>query len=153
VENAANFKHIIRILNTNIDGKRLVPYAIRAIRGIGRRFAITLCKKARIDTTKRAGELSEAEVNKITEVIANPEGHGFPQWFLNRRKDMKDGKYEQVTSNDLDTKLREDIERMKKVRMHRGLRHWWNLKVRGQHTKSTGRHGAAIGYQGKKKSS
>ena len=28
---------------------------------------------------------------------------------------------------------------MKKVKMHRGLRHYWGLKVRGQHTKTTGR--------------
>lgn len=53
LEKVDTFKHIIRILNTNIDGKRLVPYAIRAIKGVGRRFAITLCKKARIDPTKR----------------------------------------------------------------------------------------------------
>jgi small subunit ribosomal protein S18e len=28
---------------------------------------------------------------------------------------------------------------MKKIRAHRGLRHWWNVRVRGQHTCSTGR--------------
>lgn len=107
--------------------------------------------RRRLDS--RAGELSEEEISKIQEVISNPQAHGFPTWFLNRRRDFKDGKFEQVTSNDLDTKLRDDIERMKKIRQHRGLRHWWNLKVRGQHTKSSGRAGAAIGYQGKKKSS
>jgi small subunit ribosomal protein S18e len=28
---------------------------------------------------------------------------------------------------------------MKKIRAHRGLRHWWGVRVRGQHTCSTGR--------------
>jgi small subunit ribosomal protein S18e len=30
---------------------------------------------------------------------------------------------------------------MKKIRLHRGLRHYWQIKVRGQHTKTTGRGG------------
>lgn len=34
---------------------------------------------------------------------------------------------------------------MKKIRIHRGLRHHWLLKVRGQHTNSTGRRGVTIG--------
>ena len=31
---------------------------------------------------------------------------------------------------------------MKRVRLHRGLRHYWGIRVRGQHTKTTGRHRA-----------
>jgi len=31
IENVDNFKHILRILNTNIEGTRTVPYAIEAI--------------------------------------------------------------------------------------------------------------------------
>ena len=34
---------------------------------------------------------------------------------------------------------------MKKIRTHRGLRHYWGLKVRGQRTKTTGRRGATVG--------
>ena len=44
----------------------------------------------------------------------------------------------------LDTKMREDLERLKKIRNHRGLRHYWGLRVRGQHTKTTGRRGAYL---------
>ncbi|KAF6155801.1 hypothetical protein GIB67_039132 [Kingdonia uniflora] len=36
-------------------------------------------------------------------------------------------------------KLRDDLERLKKIRNYRGLRHYWGLRVRGQHTKTTGR--------------
>jgi small subunit ribosomal protein S18e len=46
--------------------------------------------------------------------------------------------------------MREDLERMKKIRCHKGLRHFWGLKVRGQHTKSTGRRGACMGVVKKK---
>ncbi len=31
----------------------------------------------------------------------------------------------QVMANVLDNKLREDLERLKKIRAHRGLRHYW----------------------------
>lgn len=41
--------------------------------------------------------------------------------------------------------MREDLERMRKARIHRGLRHMWGLRVRGQHTKTTGRRGRTVG--------
>ena len=46
--------------------------------------------------------------------------------------------------------MRENLERMKKTRSNRGLRHYWGLKVRGQHTKTTGRRGATLGVIKKK---
>ncbi len=41
----ANFQHILRVLNTNIDGKRNVMFALTAIKGIGRRYANLVLKK------------------------------------------------------------------------------------------------------------
>jgi small subunit ribosomal protein S18e len=40
---------------------------------------------------------------------------------------------------------------MKKIKSHKGIRHHWGLKVRGQHTKTTGRRGATVGVERKKK--
>jgi hypothetical protein len=51
----AEFQHILRLLNTNVDGKHKVMYAMTAIRGIGRRFSNVVCKKAEVDMKKRAG--------------------------------------------------------------------------------------------------
>jgi small subunit ribosomal protein S18e len=116
-----------------------------SIKGIGRRFANLICKKADIDINKRAGELNEDEIETLKTIIANPLQFNIPKWFLNRRRDRKDGKTSQLVSNILDTKMREDYERMKKIRLHRGLRLYWNIKVRGQHTKTTGRHGKIVG--------
>lgn len=56
----------------------------------------------------------------------------------------------QIISNNLETKLREDLEILKKIRAHRGLRHYWGLRVRGQHTKTTGRRGRTVGVSKKK---
>ncbi len=64
----------------------------------------------------RAGELSEDEVNNLTNILNDPVGNGIPAWFLNRQRDFKDGTTTQLASNALDTKLREDLERMKKIR-------------------------------------
>lgn len=60
-------------------------------------------------------------------VMSNPRQYKIPDWFLNRQKDVKDGRYSQVLSNALDNKLREDLERLKKIRAHRGLRHYWGF--------------------------
>ena len=49
------FQHILRLLNTNVDGKHKVMFAMTAIRGIGRRFSNVVCKKAEVDMKKRAG--------------------------------------------------------------------------------------------------
>merc|ERR1711922_41146 len=129
------FQHILRILNTNIDGRIKVMFAITSIKGVGRRYANIVLKKADIEVTKRAGELSDEEVEKLITIMANPRQYKIPDWFLNRQKDIKDGKYSQVTSNMLEKKLRD----------HRGLRHYWGLRVRGQHTKTTGRRGRTVG--------
>ena len=91
-----------------------------------------------------AGELTEEEIENLKTIIASPLQFSIPQWFLNNQKDHKDGKYSQTVSNQLDTKLRDNFERMKKMRLHRGLRHYWNLRVRGQHTKTTGRRGKTV---------
>ena len=133
------FQHILRILNTNVEGKRNVVFGLTKIKGLGRRFADLICKKAEIDVNKRAGELSADEIEKLVAIIQNPRQFKVPLWFLNRQKDFKTGKYSQVFAQNFDAKLRDDIERMKKIRAHRGLRHWWGVRVRGQHTCSTGR--------------
>ncbi|BDA42688.1 40S ribosomal protein S18 [Coccomyxa sp. Obi] len=144
------FQHILRVLNTNVDGKQKIMFAMTAIRGIGRRFANIACKKAEVDMGKRAGELSAAELEQLMVIVANPRTFKIPDWFLNRQKDHKDGKNSQLTSSALDTKLREDLERLKKIRNHRGLRHYWGLRVKGQHTKTTGRRGRTVGVAKKR---
>jgi len=143
-----DFQHILRVLNTNIDGRRKVWVALTSIQGIGRRFAIMCCKKAEVDISKRAGELTNDEIERIVAIINNPAQFKIPSWFLNRKKDYKDGKDSQAVANGLHSKLRDDIDRLKKIRTNRGLRHWWGVRVRGQHTCTTGRGGRTVGILG-----
>jgi ribosomal protein S13 len=138
------------VLNTNIDGKIKIAYALTSIKGIGRRFAVLCCKKADVDTNRRAGTLSNDEIARLVAIMQNPTQFKIPEWFLNRQKDPKDGKYTQSISNVCEQKLRDDLEKLKKIRAHRGLRHMWGLRVRGQHTKTTGRRGRTVGVSKKK---
>jgi small subunit ribosomal protein S18e len=146
----------LRLLNTNVDGKRKVMYALTEIKGVGRRYSNIVCKKADVDLNKRcvettflskkttlivclrAGELNSDELERLVTIIQNPTQFKIPLWFLNRQRDIVDGKNLQILSNGVDSKLRDDLERLKKIRAHRGLRHFWGLRVRGQHTKTTG---------------
>ena len=133
------FTHILRISNTNVDGRRKIAAAIGSIRGLGRRYAIVCCRKADIDLSKRAGELSTEEIDRIMTVVTHPRQYKIPVWMLNRRKDFTTGKNSHNFSQAVDIVQRDDLERMKKIRLHRGLRHHWGLKVRGQRTKAHGR--------------
>merc|ERR1719152_783018 len=134
-----SFQHMVRVLNTNLDGQRKIMYSLTAIKGVGRRYANLCCKMAEVDMNKRAGELTEDEIKKLVTIMQNPRQYRIPDYFLNQQKDIKDGRYSQVISNALDIKLRDDLERLKKIRAHRGIRHYWGIRVRGQHTKTTGR--------------
>lgn len=53
VPDKENFQHILRVLNTNIDGKHKIMYALTSVKGVGRRYANVCCKKADIDMSKR----------------------------------------------------------------------------------------------------
>lgn len=56
-------------MGTNIDGKRKVTIAMTAIKGVGRRYANIVLKKADVDLTKRAGECTDEEVGFFSNAI------------------------------------------------------------------------------------
>lgn len=43
-----------------------------------------------------AGELSAEELESVMTIVSNPRAYKIPDWFLNRQKDVKDGRYSQV---------------------------------------------------------
>lgn len=77
------FQHILRILSTNIDGKRKVMFAMTAIKGIGRRFSNIVLKKADVDLNKRAGECTDEEVRTINEL---PNDNNPSNYLLGKRE-------------------------------------------------------------------
>ena len=119
-----DFQQLLRILNTNVRGEHKVMFALTAIRGVGRRFSNIICKKADVDMNKRAGELTKEEIDKLVDVMQHPLSYKVPVWFLNRKRDIKTGTNSQLIANQLDTKLREDFERMRKIRYGEFFVYW-----------------------------
>jgi small subunit ribosomal protein S13 len=143
------FRHILRIVDKDVDGTLKTPYALNKVKGISLSLANAILKKAAINPDTRAGFLTETDVEKIEEIIKEPTKYGIPSWLLNRRKDAEVGKDMHVISADLVLKTKMDIEQMKEIRSWRGYRHAYGLKVRGQRTKTTGRSGKALGVKKK----
>ncbi len=143
------FNHILRIADTDLDGTLKVGYALSNIKGVGIRLAQAILRKANINPETRIGFLSDAEVEKLEDIIANPAKHGFPGWLLNRPKDIETGNDHHLIGPDLDLQVKSDIEELKKSKSWRGYRHAYSLKVRGQRTRTTGRKGKAMGVKRK----
>jgi small subunit ribosomal protein S13 len=143
------YRHILRIIDKDVDGTLKVPYALKKIKGISLSIANAILKKAGINPNTRAGFLTEADVEKIEEIMKEPTKYGIPNWLLNRRKDLETGRDMHIISADLVLRTKMDIEQMKSMRSWRGYRHAYGLKVRGQRTKTTGRSGKALGVKKK----
>jgi len=143
------FQHIIRFAGTDIQGTQPVTYALTNVKGIGIKLANAIIEKSGINPKARMGFLSNADVEKIEDVILNPSKYDIPVWLLNRRKDVETGKDIHLLGTDLIVQTKNDIDQMKKIRSWKGFRHSYGLKVRGQRTKSTGREGKAMGVKKK----
>ena len=138
-------KLFFRKLRSQVDGNAKVEYGLTQIRGIGRRFAQAIIIVAGINPDMRIGALPEKDLNRIEEIIIAPITHGIPAWMVNRKKDLVTGEDLHIFGNRLELSVRRDIDRMKRIRSYKGVRHNRGLKVRGQKTKSTGRHGLVVG--------
>ena len=147
----AEFKHLIRIANTDLDGKKHILIALRKIKGVDIMFANMALGAAGIDKEKKAGELLDSEAEKLNDIILNPQKYGAPEWMLNRRKDPETGTDGHLLMADLDFSKETDIKRMKKVKSYKGLRHQARLPVRGQRTKSNFRRNKGKGLGVKRK--
>ena len=139
------FNYIVRLHGSNLDGTKLIPYALCDIKGVGIRVARAIVKNLGLDPFERLGVLSDADIRKLEEILENPVSRGIPVWMLNRRKDMYTGEDIHLLTSDLTLREKEDIDLMRETRSWKGERHARGLKVRGQKTKTTARKGRSIG--------
>ncbi|MHA1519235.1 MAG: 30S ribosomal protein S13 [Promethearchaeota archaeon] len=140
------FQNLLRLIGTSIEGHRKIAFGLSQIRGVGLRLADAVVRVSGLDPELRIGLLTEPEQQQLVEIIRNPVKHGIPKWMVNRQKDLRTGENRHITGNDLVLVTKMDIDRMKRVRSWKGIRHMYNLKVRGQRTRTTGRHGLVVGY-------
>ena len=105
-----------RVLGVDIPGKKRIEYSLRYINGIGPGRARLIVAKAGIDPAKKADQLSDEEVNKITHLL---------------------GEYR--IEGDLRREVSQNIKRLIGIGCFRGTRHRKGLPVRGQRTRTNAR--------------
>ncbi len=142
------FKHLVRIANTDIKGEKAILYALKKIKGVGVMYANMACYNAGIDKTKKAGELTAEEIKVLESALLNPEA---PAWMLNRRKDPETGEDKHLIGSNLIFTKDNDIKSMKKIKSYRGVRHIQRLPSRGQRTKSNFRRNKGKAVSGLKR--
>ena len=143
------YRHILRIMGTDVHGTLKTVYALTAIKGINMSLSSAILKKAGVNPDVRVGFLTETELKKIEEIIKDPTRYSLPTWLFNKRKNAETGKDIHLIRADLLLRTKTDIDEAKAMRSWRGYRHAYGLKVRGQRTKTTGRAGKALGVKKK----
>ena len=106
-----------RIIGVDIPKDKRVEIALCYIYGIGRTLSGRILRVANINPDKRAKDLTEEEVAKLSSVI---------------QKDYK-------VEGDLRRDISANIKRLIDVGSYRGFRHRRGLPVRGQRTKTNAR--------------
>jgi small subunit ribosomal protein S13 len=120
-----------RISGVDLPRDKKVEVGLTYIYGIGRHNAGEIMQKAGIDPALRVRELSDADVNKLRQVIE------------------RDHKVEGA----LRTEIAMNIKRLMDIGSYRGTRHRRGLPVRGQrtHTNARTKKGPRRAIAGKKK--
>ncbi|MFH1202214.1 MAG: 30S ribosomal protein S13 [Candidatus Omnitrophota bacterium] len=106
-----------RILGVDIPKEKRIEIALMYLYGIGRSLSNKVLKEANVDFNKRAKDLTEEEVSKITSII---------------QKGYK-------VEGDLRREISQNIKRLVDIGSYRGLRHRRGLPVRGQRTRTNAR--------------
>lgn len=146
-----DFRHIVRVGNTDLAGEKPLYLALQKIKGIGENFARVICVLASLDYLQKTGNLTDAHVKSIEAILEKPRDSGVPTHLLNRQNDYETGQDTHLYLADLDYQKDQDIKRQKKIKSYRGLRHQWRLPLRGQRTQSNFRPNKGKGTAVKKK--
>lgn len=148
-EENPDFKYIVRLANTDLDGKYQIIPAIALVKGLGIRTAAVVATRAGVNPYQKIGNCTDEQIAKLQESIEGLQEQ-LPAWMLNRRKDVDTGEDKHLIGTDVEIKLRDDLNRLKKIRTYRGVRHDDGQKVRGQRSRSNGRTGLTLGVMKQK---
>jgi small subunit ribosomal protein S13 len=144
-----DFKYIIRIANTDINGEKTIEFGLAQIKGIGRHMSTLILQHAGIDKKIKVGDLTDKQIDTIKAILEKITEIS-PIWMMNHRKEQRSGENIHLLSTDLDTRIRDDVNLMKMIRSYRGIRHEQGLPVRGQRTRANNRTGLAMGVSKKR---
>lgn len=142
-------KYFVRIRNTDLDGTKAVHIALTGIKGIGPHTSRTITALADVDPRAVLGKLDDGSVERLANAV-DAYTEQVPDWMINRPKDVYTGEGRHLLGTDLTMTNDDDVNRMRKMRSYRGIRHETGQKVRGQRTKASGRTGTTVGVSRKK---
>ncbi|MFH0835076.1 MAG: 30S ribosomal protein S13 [Candidatus Micrarchaeota archaeon] len=145
-----DFKGIVRILGKDVEGHVYLRDALRKVKGIGQNLGLILNRIIKREmqiypAETLVGNLSDAQMEKVEEIIKAPQKHGVRPHSLNRPRDVETSQPAHFLASDLAFTQRQDLEREKGVRSWRGWRISMGQRVRGQHSRTTGRTGMSVG--------
>ncbi|MFA4946689.1 MAG: 30S ribosomal protein S13 [Candidatus Micrarchaeia archaeon] len=145
----ANFNGIVRVAGQDLKGHLTLDRAFRRIKGVGHNLASNIAIVAReqfgLNADELVGNLTDEQLTKLEDLLKDPAKHGIKSFMLNRQRELETNRQAHLVGTDLDFARRQDIEREKRERTWRGWRHSIGQKVRGQHTRTTGRSGMSVG--------
>jgi small subunit ribosomal protein S13 len=145
-----DFRFLVRISATDLDGKKSIAQGLTGLKGVNNRLSRIIAKEAELVPAARLGDITDAQLANLIEVLDHVEDFT-PVWMRNRRMDPETGDDMHVIGSEINMLLRDDLNRLKKIRSWRGVRHEANLPTRGQRTKANGRFGNTVGVQRRKK--
>lgn len=144
-----NFRYIVRIVNTDLDGAKNIVIALTSVKGVGMRSAEVIARMAGIPRHTKIGDLPESKTDELEKLVTEY-SEKVPHWMMNRQSDWSTGADIHLVGVDVELNKRDDINLMKMIRCYRGIRHEQGQKVRGQRTRSNGRTGMTMGVIRKK---
>lgn len=146
-----NFRYIVRLVNTDADGRKDIVIALTAVKGIGLRTAEIIARMAGIPKNVKIGDLPEEKTNELEKLIIEY-SEKVPHWMTNRQNDWSSGADLHLVGIDVELYRRDDINVMRMIRCYKGIRHEQGQKVRGQRSRANGRTGMTMGVTRKKES-
>ena len=106
-----------RLLGVDIPNNRQIVISLTYLYGVGPATARELCRKAGIDATTRARDLSESDVARLATLLDN----------------------DYTVEGQLRRQVAANITRLREIGCYRGIRHRKGLPVRGQRTRTNAR--------------
>ena len=143
-----DFKYIVRVADTDLNGERPLEWGLTSIRGVGQRVAKAILHQMELDGTGKLGDLTDEQITQLNEKVVSFVEEA-PGWLFNRQRDYDTGDDTHLVGVNIKLTLQDDINRLRKIRAYRGIRHETGQKVRGQRSKSNGRSGSAVGVSRK----
>lgn len=144
-----DFRYIVRLVNTDLDGNKDLVIALSGIKGVGLRTAEIIVRMAGMPRDVKIGDLSEEKTEEL-EKLVQEYSEKAPHWAVNRQHDWSSGADLHLVGTEVDLSERDDVNLMRMIRSYKGVRHETGQKVRGQRTRANGRSGLTLGVMKRK---